>query len=102
MEYNLLERRRGDTYPMEYNLSRAGIWVLTGSTVKMTFIFEDEVVHTFTGTILSEDEKLVKFEPTSAAVADVRSGKYDIQVDDGTYIATHIKGIVSIIEDVTP
>ncbi len=102
MDYNLLQRFRGDTYPIEATLSRDGDWTLTGSTVKLTFIFDDEVVHSFTGTILDEDTKSVEFEPTASAVDTVRQGRFDIQVDDGVYVATHIEGVIDIIQDRTP
>jgi len=103
----ILQIHRGDNYPIAYKLSRNGDWTLVGSTVEMSFEFEDEVVHTFTGTVTDDDygpdgDKIVEFEPTSASVADIRCGKFDIQVDDGSYKATHIAGTVDIVFDVTP
>lgn len=97
-----IERKRGDTYPIEAILTRDDEWVLTGSEIKMTMKFDDDVEHTFNGTVLSEEEKRVSFTPTSVAVDTVRKGVYDIQVDDGFFIATHVKDVVNIIEDVTP
>lgn len=102
MDYELLQYYRGDTRPIEATLSRDGDWTLIGSTIKMTFIFDDDVVHTMTGTLMDDDTKLVQFEPISAAVATIRQGVFDISVDDGTYLATHIDGIVMIKQDVTP
>ena len=98
----LLERFKGDTYPIEATLTRDGTWSLSGSTVKMSFEFDDAITHTFTGTITDYGTKTVEFVPTAAAVASARHGMFDIQVDDGTYIATHIRGTVRILEDVTP
>lgn len=97
-----LEYHRGDGHPIIAKLTRDDEWVLTGSTIELTMIFDDDVVHTVEGTILDEDEKTVQFIPITAAVATVRKGKYDIQVDDGFYKSTHITGVISIIEDVTP
>jgi len=99
---NILQIRRGDTYPIAYTLTRNGDWTLVGSTVEMSFEFDDEVVHTFVGSVTDYDNKIVEFEPTLAAVADIRCGKFDIQVDDGAYKATHITGTVDIAFDVTP
>ncbi len=103
MAYILLKRFRGDTYPIEATLSRDTDFTLTGSDIKMTFIFDDDVVvHTFTGTVTSEENKTVEFVPTPASIDTIRRGKFDIQVDDGVYIATHLKGIINVVEDVTP
>tara|TARA_R110000772_G_scaffold5454_9_gene19558 strand:- start:1090 stop:1398 length:309 start_codon:yes stop_codon:yes gene_type:complete len=102
MDYKLLTYYRGDTRPIEAKLTRDGDWTLTGSTVKMTFIFDDAIVHTVVGTVIDEDAKLVEFEPIAAAVATVRQGTFDICVDDGVYVATHIDGIVMITQDRTP
>ena len=102
---SILQVRRGDNYPIAYTLSRATAWTLAGSTVEMSFTFDDAVVHTFTGSVLDDTddlEKIVEFEPTLASVASIRCGKFDIQVDDGAYKATHIAGTVDIIFDVTP
>lgn len=97
----ILERYRGDTYPIEATLSRSGTWSLIGSTVKMTFEFDDAVKHTFTGTVTDYDNKIVEFTPTTDAVAQVRLGDFDIQVDDGSYITTHLRGKINIVDDVT-
>lgn len=102
MADTLLERFRGDTFPIEVTLTRDGAWSLSGSTVKMTFIFSDEVVHTFTGTITDSPNKIVEFEPTTASVLTARQGTFDVQVDDGSYVATHMRGTVRILQDVTP
>ena len=101
MTSDTIERFRGDTYPVEFTLSRDGDWTLSGSTVEMSFKFDDDVVHTFLGTITSEVDKTVSFEPTTDAISTVRDGVYDIQVDDSAYITTHAKGIVTIADDVT-
>ncbi len=103
----ILQIRRGDTYPIAYTLTRNGDWTLVGSTVEMSFEFDDAVVHTFVGTVTDDDygpdgDKIVEFEPTLAAVASIRCGKFDIQVDDGAFKATHITGTVDIKFDVTP
>lgn len=97
-----IEYHRGDDHPIEAVLTRDDDWTLTGSTIKMTMKFDDDIEHTVEGTILSEEEKRVQFLPITAAVATIRKGKYDIQVNDGFYTSTHIVGVVSIIEDVTP
>ena len=97
----LLERFRGDTFPIEATLTRDGTWSLSGSTVEMSFRFDDDVVHTFTGTITDLANKVVEFEPSVASVASNRQGVFDIQVDDGTYIATHVRGTVRVLDDVT-
>ncbi len=106
MNYNtLLTRHRGDTFPVEATLTRGSSWTLTGSAVKLTFKFEDGDTYTFVGTVVDDTDpinKRVLFEPTEVAVGTVRKGKYDIQVDDGSYVATHIKGVIKIISDVTP
>jgi len=98
----LLERFRGDTFPIEATLTRDGSWTLVGSTVKMSFIFDDGVTHTFTGSVVDYANKIVHFIPTTASVASARVGTFDIQVDDGTYIATHVRGTVRILQEVTP
>ena len=98
----ILQVKRGDNYPIAYTLSRKGTWTLVGSTVEMSFIFDDDVVHTFTGSVTDYDNKIVEFEPTTNAVAQIRCGKFDIQVDDGVYKATHITGTVDVVFDVTP
>ena len=106
MNYNtLLKRHRGDTFPVEATLTRNSAWTATGSNIKLTFKFEDGDEYSFTGTVVSDTDPLNKdvlFEPTEVAVASVRNGIYDIQVDDGSYIATHLKGTLKIINDVTP
>ena len=96
----ILERYRGDTFPIEATLSRNGTWTLVGA-VKMTFKFDDDVLHTFDGTIVSSTDHIVTFIPTAEAIETVRSGIFDIQVNDGSYIYTHLKGTVDIIGDVT-
>ena len=101
MTSDTIERFRGDTYPVEFTLSRDGDWTLSGSTVEMSFEFDDAVIYTFLGSVTSEVDKTVSFEPTVAAIDTVRDGVYDIQVDDGTYVTTHAKGVVSILQDVT-
>lgn len=102
MADTLLERYRGDTFPIEATLTRDGTWSLVGSVVKMSFIFDDDVTHTFTGTVTDHANKVVEFEPTTAAVASTRTGTFDIQVDDGSYIATHMRGTVRVLQEVTP
>lgn len=97
-----IEIFRGDTFPLKWTLSRNGNWSLVGSTVKMSFKFDDDVVHTFVGTVLDYNTKEVEFTPTSEAVGTVRSGVFDIQVHDGVNPLTHKKGVVVIKEDVTP
>jgi len=96
-----LEIFRGDTYPLKWTLSRSGEWSLTGSTVKMSFKFDDDIVHTFIGNVLDYNKKIVEFTPTAEAVGTVRSGVYDIEVNDGVHPLTHKKGVVVIKEDVT-
>lgn len=98
----LLERFRGDTFPIEATLTRDGTWTLVGSTVKMSFKFDDGVTHTFTGTVTDYPNKIVEFVPTASAVGTARVGVFDIQVDDGTYVATHVRGTVRILQEVTP
>lgn len=102
MDINLLRYYRGDTRPIEAILSRDGNWSLLGSSIKLTFIFDDNVVHSAIGTLVDDDTKLVEFEPIPASVATVRQGVFDISVDDGDYVATHLDGIVQITQDVTP
>ena len=112
MGNNILQIRRGDTYPRDANISRKGEdWMTGGTTVEMSFEFDDAIVHTFTGTQLGVGvydattditDYIFQFEPTLASVATIRCGKFDIQVDDGTYIATHITGTIDIVFDVTP
>ena len=97
----VLERFRGDTYPVEATLSRDEAWTLDGSVVKMTFQFNDKIKHTFIGTVTDDINHIVEFEPTGDAVNKVRQGRFDIQVDDGFYIATHIAGEIHIVNDVT-
>ena len=93
---------RGDTFPLTWTLSRKGDWSLIGSSVKMSFRFDDDIVHTFTGTLIDDNTKKVEFTPTDEAVGTVRSGVFDIEVNDGSHPLTHKKGIVEIIDDVTP
>jgi len=106
MNYNtLLTRYRGDTYPIEATLTRDSDWVATGSAIKLTMTFEDGDEYILVGTVTDDTDdrnKDVLFEPTEESIGTVRRGTYDIQVDDSTYIATHIKGVVNIIDDVTP
>lgn len=97
-----IEIFRGDTFPLKWTLSRNGDWSLQGSTVKMSFRFDDDVVHTFEGNIIDYNKKIVEFTPTAEAVETVRSGDFDIQVNDGVHPLTHKKGIVVIKQDVTP
>ena len=100
-----LEIFRGDTFDIKVLLTRDAYWVLTGSTVEMSFKFNDDVIHTFTGTITSDThatDKYATFNPTEAAVATVRQGIFDVQVDDGSHPITHMKGTVKILQDVTP
>ena len=101
MSVIILERFRGDTYPVEATLTRDGDWTLDGSVVKMTFEFNDKIEHTFIGTVTDLVNHIVEFEPTGDAVNKVRQGRFDIQVDDGFYVATHISGQVHIVNDVT-
>lgn len=112
MGNNILQIRRGDTYPRDAIVSRKGEdWLVGGSVVKMSFEFDDDVVHTFTGTQIGSGtydattditDYVFQFEPTADSVATIRCGKFDIQVDDGSYIATHLAGTVDIVFDVTP
>ena len=96
-------RYRGDNYPIEAKLTRNGSWSLDGSTVKITIVFNDDGVdNTVTGTVTDEPNKIVEFATTSAIINSVRDGTYDIQVDDGSYIYTHLSGEISIISDITP
>ena len=103
---SILQIKRGDNYPIGYTLTRNGDWTLVGSTVKMSFTFDDAVVHTFNGSLIDDGDgtgdKIVSFEPSVASVAEIRCGKFDIQVDDGAYVATHITGTVDVVFDVTP
>ena len=103
---NSFDYFRGDTRPIEAILTRdVTSWTLVGAEIKMTFEFSDGVKHLMTGVVVDDDlpngDKLVEFAPLEIAVATKRKGKFDIQVDDGQYIATHIKGVVNIIQDVT-
>lgn len=103
MAKNILQIHRGDTYPIAFQLTRNGTWTLVGSVVKMSFEFpNDATVYTFTGTVTDFDNKIVEFVPSPPAVAEIRCGKFDIEVDDGAYVATHITGTVDITFDVTP
>lgn len=102
MGRNILEIKRGDTFEIKAQLTRDGTWSIDGSVIKMSFIFDDEIVHTFTGTVIDVNQKIVKFNPTLEAVATVRSGRYDIQVHDGNHPVTHKVGVVEISDDVTP
>lgn len=95
-------RYRGDNYPIEAKLTRNEAWSLSGSTVEITVVFDDGVNHTVTGEIIDETNKIVSFIPTSAIINTVRDGTYDIQVDDGNYIYTHLSGEINIISDTTP
>ena len=98
----LLEYFRGDSFPIEVTLTRDGAWSLSGSTVKMSMVFSDTTVHTATGTITDFSNKVVEFVPVIAAVATARQGTFDVQVDDGTSIITHMRGTVRVLQDVTP
>ena len=106
MNYNTkLTRHRGDTFPIEAKLTRANDWVASGSAIKLTMKFEDGNEYILTGTVTDDSDPIIKvvlFEPTEESIGTVRRGKYDIQVNDGSYIATHIKGVVHVIDDVTP
>lgn len=95
-------RYRGDNYPIEAKLTRNGAWSLDGSTVVLTVVFADGITHTIVGTVMDEANKIVSFIPTSAIINTVRDGTYDIQVDDGNFIYTHLSGDISIISDITP
>jgi hypothetical protein len=99
---DVLKITRGDNFPITVQLSRDGTWTLSGSTVEMSLKFSDDVVHTFTGININDTEKTVDFVPTADAVNTVRNGDFDVQVDDGAYVVTHIVGRVEITEDVTP
>ena len=112
MGNNILQIHRGDTFPRDFLISRKGEdWMVGGIVVEMSFEFDDAIVHTFTGTQLGSGvydataditDYTFQFEPTLASVASIRCGKFDIQVDDGSYIATHLAGTVDIVFDVTP
>ena len=102
MRVKNLEIVRGDTFGIKVQLTRDGTWTLSGSTIEMSFKFDDDVVHTFEGTIIDLNQKIVSFNPSIEAVATVRSGRYDIQVNDGLHPITHRVGIVEITDDVTP
>lgn len=100
----LLQIVRGDRGTLTATLSRTSTWSLADSTVKMSFVFDDDVVHTFTGAITDYDNYVIDFVPTEDSVASVRCGEFDVAViDDNTSISvTHITGTVDIIADVTP
>ena len=71
----ILEYKRGDSYPLEVQLTRNGDWDLIDSTVEMSFTFSDGIVHTFTGVVTDFDNMIVEFEPTVDAVAEIRVDK---------------------------
>lgn len=100
----LIQIVRGDRQTLTATLARTNTWSLADSTVKMSFKFDDDVVHTFIGTITDYDNFVIDFVPTADAVASVRCGTFDVVViDDNTSISvTHIVGTVDIIADVTP
>ena len=92
---------RGDTFPVDVELTRKGGWSLSGSTVTMNVKFEDGIIHSLPGTIKDVYKKTVFFPLTSAVTDTVRIGDYDVSVDDGDYSVTHLSGVISIIQDVS-
>lgn len=95
---------RGDRQTLTATLARTNTWSLADSTVKMSFKFDDDVVHTFVGTITDYDNFIIDFVPTADAVASIRCGEFDVVVinDTTSFSVTHITGTVDVIADVTP
>lgn len=98
-----LQVYKGNTFRIRWQLKRDDTWTLQGKTVKMSFRFnDDDIVHTFTGVVHNESLKIVDFTPTAESVATVRKGEFDIVVTDGVNPLTHKKGIIDVINTVTP
>lgn len=93
---------RGDTRPIEVVLTRDSGWSLMDSVIEMSIKFDDDqILHTLNGTIKDPYKKSVTFDPSTPVYSTVRSGDYDIQVDDGNYNTTHMQGRITIIPDVS-
>lgn len=101
MDIEDLSYVRGDTFPVDVQLTRDGGWSLTGSTVTMSIKFDDNIVHTIDGNIVDVYKKKVSFPLPNDVTNTVRIGDYDISINDGDYIITHLSGVISIIQDVS-
>ncbi len=94
-----ITRYRGDTYPLVVTLKENGVAVdLSGATVNMSLALPIAVVITATITDAANGE--AQFEFTQAHIGEVGRFVYDINVDDGTYITTYVKGILELTSDV--
>ena len=97
--------KRGDNFPIDVILKRDKEWTLVGSVIDMTIEFKDGIKHKLTGTLkndaLANNEKLVSFVPITSAIETIRRGIYDVQVNDGTYKATHLEGVFDVKKDVS-
>ena len=92
--------RQGNNFPIEAQLSRDGDWTLTATTITLSFRFNDDVVHSVTASSFDDDTKIVSFVPTSAMIDTERDGNFDVQVDDGAYVITHLYGRVIVANSV--
>ena len=92
---------RGDTFPVDVTLTRSGGWSLSNSTVTMNIKFDDGILHSLPGTIKDVYKKTVIFPLTAAVTNTVRIADYDVSVDDGDYKVTHLKGVMTIVQDVS-
>ncbi len=96
-----LKRYRGDTYPVTCNLSQNGNTDITGQTFKMSMQIDAGTIYTVDGTVINAPMGMVTFVPNILAIQQAGSGYYDVQGNDGTYIYTYEKGILTILDDLT-
>mgnify|MGYP000026362679 CR=1 FL=1 len=97
---NMIQRFRGDTYPLIVTLKENGSAVdLTTATVRMTIGLDTPSTITATATNAAGGE--VRFDFTQTEVGTAGRFSYDIEVTDGSIVTTYVKDIFELIEDVT-
>lgn len=101
MSSQTITRYRGDTYPLTAGISKNGNTNITGYTIIMSTKIDGKNIYSHTGSIVDPINGIVEFPFSEESVAVSGSGKYDIQVNDGTYKYTYISSDFILLDDLT-
>lgn len=97
----MITRVRGDNYPITATIKLNGTIVdLTGAIVTFSY-YESTNVRTIAGTITTPSNGIVTFLPSASDFQLVGNFPFDIQRVQGGYTYTHLKGSITITDDVT-
>lgn len=100
-ESDMIQRYRGDDYPVMGNFGIENDFDITGFTFKMSTKIGEGTTYTSDGTILDSASGLVEFQWPSGSIDNAGEGVYDIQGNDGTYTYTYEAGVFILLDDVT-